>query len=140
VLVREVERRMSGLIRVMLVALVVAGGIGAALFGARLYRTWEVARSAEAAGAPDTAGVRAWMTIGHVAATYGVPSAALAERLGVPAELADRVTLRGLARQRGQSPVLLIAETQRAIADLRGMGHVVLTSRRPAEGVARSTG
>lgn len=50
---------MSGLIRVMLVALVVAGGIGAALFGARLYRTWEVARSSEAAGAPDTALVMA---------------------------------------------------------------------------------
>ena len=130
---------MSGPIRVMLVALVVAGGIGAALFGARLYRTWEVARSAEAAGAPDTAGIRAWMTIGYVATTYGVPSAPLAERLGIPAELADRVTLRGLARQRGQSPLLVIAETQRAIAELRGTGRAMLPSPRLAEGVARST-
>ena len=94
---------MSGPIRVMLVALVVARrNWRGAIWGA-LYRTWEVARSAGAAGAPDTAGIRAWMTIGYVAATYGVPSAALAERLGVPVELADRVTLRGLARQRGPS-------------------------------------
>jgi uncharacterized SAM-binding protein YcdF (DUF218 family) len=131
---------MGRLIRVVLVAALLAGGVGATLFGARLYRTWEIARSAEAAGVPDTAGIRAWMTIGYVAATYDVPTDSLAEQLDVPAEMANRITLRGLARQRGQSPLAIIAETQRAIASLRGTDRAVPVSRRLTEGGARSTG
>jgi hypothetical protein len=89
---------------------------------------------------PDTAGIRGWMTIGYVAATYDVPTDSLAERLGVPSEMADRDTLRGIARRRGQSPLAIIAETQRAIADLRGSGRAALGPPRPASGGERSTG
>jgi hypothetical protein len=119
---RVMRRGIGFLWRVLLVVVLATAVIASLLFTLRTYRSWQFLRSAQEIGAADTASVRPWMTVEYIARTYGVPESALAERLGVPAEASARTSLRQLAGQRGQSPVELVQEAQRAIAELRQTG------------------
>ena len=58
------------------------------------------------------------MTLDHVAATYRTPTAALIERLGLPAEIDPKTSLKSLAEQAGRAPRLYVQQIQRAIADI----------------------
>lgn len=119
---RVMRRGIRFLLRVLLVVVLATAVIASLFFTLRAYRSWQFLRSAQEIGAADTASIRPWMTVEYVARTYGVPESALAERLAVPAEASATTSLRQLARQRGLSPVELVQETQRAIAELRQTG------------------
>jgi membrane protein DedA with SNARE-associated domain len=113
---------LSKILRPLLIVVLVMATLATLLFGVRTYRAWQLFASAQAVDAADTAGIRPWMTIAYIAATYHVPEASLAARLGSSPESSGRTTLRELASQRGQQPLEVARSAQQAIADLRRTG------------------
>ena len=85
-------------------------------FGLRTYRSFLLLRSAYEAGAPMTSGIRGWMTLKYVAATYHIPEAALNERLGLAPATDVDASLKSLAERAGVSPPQYVERVQRAIA------------------------
>jgi hypothetical protein len=110
---------LSKIWRSLLIVVLAVATLATLLFGVRTYRAWQLFASAQEVDAADTAGIRPWMTIAYIAATYRVPEAALAARLDAPPESSGRTTLRELASQRGQQPFEQARSAQQAIADLR---------------------
>jgi len=113
-----VIRLPSGWARRLLIVLAVVAALATILFGLRSYHTFLLLRSAYAAGAPDASSVRSWMTLGHVASTYGAPETALRDRLGLPPEIGSTTSLRSLADREGQPPPEYVQRVQRAIAEV----------------------
>jgi len=106
--------------RVRLVAAVVfaATALSAAFFGLRTYGSFLLLRSAYEAGAPMTSSIRAWMTLGYIAATFRTSDSALIERLGLAPGTDPNASLKSLGEQEGVSPSAYAQRVQRAIADL----------------------
>jgi len=73
-------------------------------FGLRTYGSLYLLRSAYEAGAPKTSSIRPWMTLGYVAATYGVSEEQLRAKLQVPPELTSSTSLKNLADKSGLPP------------------------------------
>jgi membrane-associated protein len=88
------------------------------LFGLRTYGSFLLLRSAHAAGAPMTSSIRAWMTLGYVATSFGTSEAALIGRLGLIPETDPNTSLKSLADRAGVPPSAYAQRAQRAIADL----------------------
>jgi membrane protein DedA with SNARE-associated domain len=86
--------------------------------GMRSYGSYRLLRSAYEAGAPATSSIRAWMTLGYVAVTYGTPEQALRERLQVPPGTDSGTSLKVLADKAGLSPPEYVRRAQLAIAEL----------------------
>jgi membrane protein DedA with SNARE-associated domain len=86
-------------------------------FGLRTYGSFLLLRSAYEVGMPQSAGVRAWMTLRYVAATYRVPEAALIARLTLPVETPPDSTLKSLAEREGVSAFSYARRVQQVIAD-----------------------
>jgi membrane protein YqaA with SNARE-associated domain len=89
----------------------------AALYGLRSYRSFVLLRSAYDVDAPQTSSVRGWMTLGYVAATYHVPQAVLARRLGLDGIADANTRLKSLGAREGLSPSQYVQRVQRAIAE-----------------------
>jgi membrane protein DedA with SNARE-associated domain len=104
--------------RRLLVAVCVAAGLGSAVFGLRAYHSFVVLRSAHDLGVPKIGAIRAWMTLGYVADTYGAPRAALLDRLELPPDTASDATLRSIADRAGVARFLYVQRVQRALAEL----------------------
>lgn len=102
-------------IRRVAVAFLIAAMLSSALLGIRSYRSFLLLRSAYDAGAPMTSSIRPWMTLGHIAATYRIPEAALVERLELAPTTDSNATLRSLAQQQGVSLLDYVQRVQRAI-------------------------
>jgi hypothetical protein len=102
----------------LLVGLVVLSAAGAAILGARTYRTYALLVSAHEVGRPEVSNVRPWMTLRYAAAAYRAPEAALRERLGVPAGTSPDTTLKALAERAGIPPPDYVQRVQRAIAEV----------------------
>jgi membrane protein DedA with SNARE-associated domain len=83
--------------------------------GMRTYRSLLVLHSAYEAGAPATGGIRGWMTLSYIAATYHVPVDELRLRLELPPGTDPNTSLRLLAERSGRSPPGIIERVQRAI-------------------------
>jgi membrane protein DedA with SNARE-associated domain len=98
--------------------LFVAAGLGSVVFGLRSYHSFLLLRSAYELGVPKVGTLRPWMTLGYVVATYGVPSAALSDRLAVPPGTAPDTSLRSIANREGVSPFVYVERVQRALAEL----------------------
>ncbi len=88
------------------------------LFALRAYGSFRLLRSAYAVGAPMTSSIRAWMTLGYVAATYHVPDAALLAQLRLPPGTSENASLKTLADRTGVAPSVLMQRVQAAIAVL----------------------
>lgn len=93
--------------------------LGSVAFGLRSYHSFLLLRSAYELGAPKIGTVRPWMTLGYVAATYRVTSAALADRLELPPNTDPDTSLRSIASREGVSPFLYVQRVQRSLAALR---------------------
>jgi membrane protein DedA with SNARE-associated domain len=87
-------------------------------FGLRSYGSFQLLRSAYAAGAPKTSSIRPWMTITFVAVTYRISTVALIERLGLPPGTDPNTSLKSLAERVGLSSYQYTQYVQRAVADL----------------------
>jgi membrane protein DedA with SNARE-associated domain len=87
-------------------------------FGPRTYGSFLLLRSAYEVGMPQSASVRAWMTLRYVAAAYRVPEAVLIARLGLPTETPPDAILKSLAEREGVSPFVYARRVQQAIADV----------------------
>jgi membrane-associated protein len=111
-----VSRFASRWTRPILFAVCVAAGLGSIAFGLRSYHSFLLLRSAHELGQPKISTIRPWMTLGYVAATHGVPDAALTEQLGLPAGTNSDTSLRALASRDGVSPFLYVQRVQRALA------------------------
>jgi membrane protein DedA with SNARE-associated domain len=105
--------------RPVLLTLFAVAALTVVIFGLRTYRSFLLLRSAYELGAPEAGSVRPWMTLDYVARTYGVPQAALAERLELPRDIDPGTTLRTLARRQGLSPFEYIQRVQEAISTSR---------------------
>jgi membrane-associated protein len=108
------SRRLGALAAILLIA----GMLGSVFFGLRTWGTFLVLRSAYEVGLPTVSTVRAWMTLGYVAATYGLPLDALTGRLDLPAATPPDTVLRDIADQRGMSRIDMVRAVQSAMADL----------------------
>jgi len=104
--------------RPVLLVLLALAALAAVMFGLRTYRSYLLLRSAYELGAPDVAGLRAWMTLDYVARTYHVPGTALAEGLGLSPNLDPDTTLRSLAERQGVPPFQYIQQAQETISRL----------------------
>jgi membrane-associated protein len=104
--------------RPILLALCVVAGLGSVVFGLRSYHSFLLLRSAYELGTPKLSTIRPWMTVGYAAATYRVPSAVLADRLGLPPNTDPDTSLRSLASREGVSPFLYVQRVQRTLAAL----------------------
>ena len=82
----------------------------------RTYRSLLVLRSAYEAGVPATSGIRGWMTLSYIAATYHVPEDELRQRLELPPATDPNTSLRSLARRSGTLSRHIIERVQRAIS------------------------
>jgi membrane-associated protein len=89
-------------------------------FALRSYGSFQLLRSAYAAGAPQTSSIRAWMTLTYVAATYHVTVSALIDDLDLASDTNPNTTLRSVAEQAGVSPFQYVERVQRAVAALLG--------------------
>lgn len=89
-------------------------------FALRSYHSFQLLRSAYAAGAPETSSVRPWMTLSYVGQTYHVSVSALLQSLQLPPNLGPNVSLRRLAKQADLSPLAYVQRVQRAVAALLG--------------------
>jgi membrane protein DedA with SNARE-associated domain len=107
--------------RPVLLILFAIAAFAVVMFGLRTYRSFLLLRSAYELGAPDVSSVRPWMTLDYVAPTYRVPGTALAERLGLPADIDPKTTLKSLAERQGLSPFQYIQQVQKAISELRSI-------------------
>jgi membrane protein DedA with SNARE-associated domain len=97
---------------------VVAASIFASLwFGLRTYRSYLLLRSAYDVGMPQSANVRAWMTLRYVAATYRLSEIVLIDRLGLPVGTSSDTSLKALAEQGELSPFHYVQRVQQIIAD-----------------------
>lgn len=105
--------------RPVLFALFTFTALASVIFGLRTYRSFLLLRSAYDLAAPAVSGVRAWMTIQYVAATYQVPDTALIRHLGLSLAIDRKTTLRSIAQERGLSPFQYIKQVQQAIVELR---------------------
>jgi len=65
-----------------------------------------------------TSSIRAWMTLGYVAATYHTSDAALMERLGLPSTTDPETSLKSLAEKAGVARPAYNQRVQHAIAEL----------------------
>ncbi len=83
--------------------------------GMRTWRSLLVLHSAYEAGAPATSGIRGWMTLSYIAATWHVPVDELRLRLELPAGTDPDTSVRLLAERSGRSPPGIIERVQRAI-------------------------
>lgn len=108
-------------LRGIAIAVALATAAGTILLGSRTYRSFDLLQSAYAVGAPKTSGIRGWMTLKHVAATYRVPEATLSAGLGLPADgdgdqnLSDK-NLKELAEAAKVPPLQYVQRVQRIIA------------------------
>jgi membrane protein DedA with SNARE-associated domain len=87
-------------------------------FALRSYGSFRLLRSAYEAGAPMTSGVRAWMTLKYVAATYHAPEPALIAQLELPPQTDPDTSLKTLADRAGVAPSAYTQRVQRVIAVL----------------------
>ena len=87
-------------------------------FGLRSYGSFLLLRSAYEAGRPQVSGLRAWMTLDHVAATYRVPEAVLIAKLRLPPETDRRDSLKSIADRRGVPRFAFVQEVQRALGSV----------------------
>jgi membrane-associated protein len=87
------------------------------IFGMRTYGSYRVLRSAYEVGAPATGGIRGWMTLDYVAATYHAPKPVLLQRLGLPADTAGDTSLMTLAARADVLPPDYVIRVQSALAD-----------------------
>jgi hypothetical protein len=87
---------------------VTASLFASAWFGLRTYGV----------GMPLSGGVRAWMTLRYVAATYRVPEALLTTRLGLTMDAPPDATLKSLAERASVSPFQYVQRVQQIIADV----------------------
>ena len=92
-------------------------------FGLRTTRSFQLLRSAYAAGAPETSSLRPWMTLRYVATRYRVPQDRLIARLALPPETDAETSLRSLAERGGLSPIDYVPRVQQAIADVAPPDH-----------------
>jgi membrane protein DedA with SNARE-associated domain len=101
-------------------------------FALRSYGSFVLLQSAYEAGAPDTSGIRPWMTLTYVADTYHVPASALIAGLGLPPATDPNTNLRSAAGLAGVSPFAYVENVQRAVA--------ALGSNNTSAGVTESSG
>lgn len=87
-------------------------------FGARSYGSLLLLRTAYELGQPNVSNVRAWMTLGHVAATYRVPADTLVAHLELPPAISLDTSLRALADRESMTRFDYVQRVQRAIVDL----------------------
>ena len=103
----------------ILAGVALAISLGASVFfGGRVLDSYTLLRSATEFGLPTVATIRPWMTLGYVAATYDAPYAKLAERLDLPAETPETVTLGSISESRREPPLIFVKEVQAAVAAL----------------------
>jgi membrane protein DedA with SNARE-associated domain len=103
-------------------ALVTTSLVSSLWFGPRTYGSFLLLLSAYEVGMPQSASIRAWMTLRYVATAYRVPEAILVARLNLPVETAPDSTLKSLAEHEGLSPFAYARRVQRAIADATPAG------------------
>ena len=99
----------------ILLGVIALSALASIFFGLRSYSSLLLLRSAYEAGRPQVSGVRAWMTLGHVAATYRVPLNELLPRLGLPPDTSRDESLKEIADQRGIARFDFVRQVQRAL-------------------------
>lgn len=102
--------------RPITLAILVGAALSTVLFGYRTYRSFQLLQSAYAVGVPKTSSVRGWMTIGYVAANFGIPASELNQELGLPANADSNRSLKAIADEQRISPPQYVQRVQRAIA------------------------
>lgn len=115
------------------VALVVVFTLPTLWFALRTYGSFELLRSAYAAGEPRTSGIRGWMTLSYVARTYRVDQMALMKGLGLAPDTDPNIDFRSAAAQSKTSTFGYVERVQRAVAVLVGNAGA-------ANGPAKSSG
>jgi membrane protein DedA with SNARE-associated domain len=110
---RRQPRQLRRRIRLTVTVLAVLASV---LFALRTYWSYELLRSAYAAGVPALSNVRGWMTLRQVAETYGVSGPVLEQRLELPAQTDPDATLKSLAEQQGVAPLAYVQRVQQAVA------------------------
>ncbi len=113
----QMSHRINRVRRFAIVIFLIAA-LPAVLFGLRTYGSFRLLRSAYEAGAPMTSGIRPWMTLAYVAATFHAADAALVAQLGLPPATDRNASLKTLAEQAGVAPSVYTQRVQRAIAVL----------------------
>jgi len=103
-------------IRLILLALLVAAGVGSTIFATRTYHSFLLLRSAYDFGAPSVGTIRPWMTLEYLADTYRVPRETLTERLELPRNADPDASLRSIANRQGISPIEYVQQVQRVLA------------------------
>jgi membrane protein DedA with SNARE-associated domain len=99
----------------VLLAVIALSALASIFFGLRSYNSLLLLRSAYEAGRPQVSSLRAWMTLGHVAATYRVPLTELLPRLGLPPDTRRDDSLKTIADRRGVARFDYVREVQRAL-------------------------
>ena len=89
-------------------------------FGLRSYGSFQLLRSAYAAGAPETSSIRAWMTLSYVAGAYHIQLSALVDHLGLPSDTDPNTILRSAAERTKISPFQYVERVQHAVAAFVG--------------------
>lgn len=102
----------------LLLLAIAVSAAAVAFFGLRSYGSFLLLRSAYEAGRPQVSGLRAWMTLDHVAATYRVPEAVLIAKLRLPPETDRRDSLKSIADRRGVPRFAFVQEVQRALGSV----------------------
>jgi membrane protein DedA with SNARE-associated domain len=105
-------------VRQIAVIIFLIAALPTVLFALRTYGTFRLLRSAYEAGAPMTSGIRGWMTLKYVAATYRAPEAALIKQLELPPQTDPDTSLKTLADRAGIAPSAYTQRVQRVIAVL----------------------
>jgi membrane protein DedA with SNARE-associated domain len=108
--------------RHLLTALIVIGALAAAWFGARSYGSFLLLRSAYAAGTPQLASMRPWMTLDYVEKVYRVPLADLLPHLNLPSTTARAESLKSIADRRGVPRFDFVRDVQSAAAKVLAVG------------------
>lgn len=109
--------RRARLTRLILTITLIIIGLGLVLFfGGRAYRDYRrLQQRGLSPGVTDVEAIRGWMTLPYIAHAYGVPEAALFEKLGVPRAGNEKLSIRQLASKYGREPTEVRGAIQEVI-------------------------
>lgn len=102
----------------LLTVVLVFGLAASAYLANKSYRTFQVLETARVLDIAEAGNIRAWMTLGYVAASYDTPVADLVGLLKLPAETQADTPLRTLAEHMDADPLVFVQRVQQALADI----------------------
>lgn len=112
----SMQRPLNRLQMAGMIALATVGIVIVLIFGLRAFRDFQrFRRGPPPMRTSDVELIRDWMTIGHIAHTYGVPPEELFTALGLDPSSSPRQSMRNLAKASGQDVNTMIATLKQVI-------------------------